>query len=71
MGIQSWIKTGDFIGADFCYHELPEKLDIYDNETFMASASKFYVVGKTHSVYTFLSKICGVFRGAEISIFYI
>ena len=44
MGIQSWIKTGDFIGADFCYHELPEKLDIYDNETFMASASKFYVV---------------------------
>ena len=39
MGVRSWIKTGDFIGVDFCYHELPEKLDIYDNETFMASAS--------------------------------
>lgn len=44
MGVRSWIKTGDFIGVDFCYHELSEKLDIYDNETFMASASKFYVV---------------------------
>ena len=42
MGIKSWIKTGDFIGADFCYHELPEKLDKYDNEAFLASDTKFY-----------------------------
>ena len=44
MGLRSWIKTGDFIGADFCYHELPEKLDPYDNATFMASDTKFYAV---------------------------
>ena len=44
MGIRSLIKTGDYIGVDFCYHELPEKLDIYDNETFMAATTKFYVV---------------------------
>lgn len=44
MGIRSWIKTGDFIGADFCYHELPEKLDIYDNDSFLASTTKFYAV---------------------------
>lgn len=44
MGIRSWIKTGDFIGTDFCYHELPEKLDVYDNETFMSSTTKFYAV---------------------------
>lgn len=31
MGVRSWIKTGDFIGVDFCYHELPEKLDIFRN----------------------------------------
>lgn len=44
MGLRSWFTTGDFIGVDFCYHELPEKLDIYDNETFMASPTKFYAV---------------------------
>lgn len=44
MGFRSWIKTGDFIGAKFCYHELPEKLDVYDNETFMSSKTKFYAV---------------------------
>lgn len=44
MGIRSWIKTGDFIGSDFCYHELPEKLDLYDNEAFLAAATKFYAV---------------------------
>ena len=42
MSIRSWLKTGDFIGADFCYHELPEKLDIYDNDAFLASNTKFY-----------------------------
>ncbi len=44
MGIKSWIKTGDFIGADFCYRELPEKLDLYDNEAFLAVTTKFYAV---------------------------
>lgn len=44
MGIRSWIKTGDFIGADFCYHDLPEKLDPYDNEAFLAATTKFYAV---------------------------
>ena len=27
----------------FCYHDLPEKLDVYDNETFKSSKTKFYV----------------------------
>lgn len=44
MGVRSWIKTGDFIGADFCYHELPEKLDPYDNEAFKSSHTAFYAV---------------------------
>lgn len=44
MGIRSWIKTGDFIGADFCYHELPEKLDIYENDAFLKASTKFYAV---------------------------
>ncbi|MBQ3104912.1 MAG: patatin family protein [Lachnospiraceae bacterium] len=44
MGLRSWLKTGDYIGVDFCYHELPEKLDVYDNEAFMSSETKFYAV---------------------------
>ena len=43
MSFQSLIRTGDFIGADFCYHELPEKLDLYDYYTFNHTETKFYV----------------------------
>ena len=43
-GIRSLIKTGDLFEAEFCYHELPEKLDIFDYETYKASPMEFYVV---------------------------
>ncbi len=43
MSIKSLIKTGDIVGADFCYHELPEQLDIYDFEAFSKNATPFYV----------------------------
>lgn len=43
MSWQSFVKTGDFVGAEFCYHELPEKLDIYDNEAFKSCGVPFYV----------------------------
>lgn len=44
MSFKSWLKTGDLVGVDFCYHELPEKLDVYDNEVFMRCGVPFYVV---------------------------
>lgn len=44
MSFKSFIKTGDVVGVDFCYHELPEKLDIFDNETFKKNTVPFYVV---------------------------
>lgn len=44
MSWQSFLKTGDFVGADFCYHELPEKLDVYDNEAFKRCGVPFYAV---------------------------
>ncbi len=43
MSFKSWIKTGDIVGADFCYRELPDKLDVYDHEQFNKSTSDFYV----------------------------
>lgn len=44
MGFRSWLRTGDVVGVDFCYHELPEKLDIYDHEAFRRRHGEFYVV---------------------------
>jgi len=43
-GIRSLVKTGDFFGADFCYREIPDRLDPFDYEGFAASSMAFYVV---------------------------
>lgn len=43
MSFRSWITTGDFIGERFAYHDLPEKLDIYDYEAFDRNTTPFYV----------------------------
>lgn len=40
----SLIKTGDMFGADFCYHELPERLDKFDYDAFSTNPTAFYVV---------------------------
>lgn len=42
--VSSLVKTGDMFGADFCYHEIPNKLDIFDYKTFNESPMEFYVV---------------------------
>jgi len=44
MSFKSLIKTGNLVETDFCYHEIPEKLDPYDNEAFMKSPIDFYAV---------------------------
>lgn len=44
MSFRSWITTGDLVGVDFCYHELPEKLDVYDNDAFERCGIPFYTV---------------------------
>lgn len=43
MSVRSWLTTGDIVGAEFCYHELPDKLDIYDHEAFLENETPFYV----------------------------
>lgn len=43
MSFRSWMKTGDIVGAEFCYHELPDRLDIYDHEAFLKNKTPFYV----------------------------
>lgn len=41
---RSWLFTGDLFGAEFCYHELPERLDPFDKEEFRRNPLEFYLV---------------------------
>lgn len=43
MSLKSLIRTGDIFGTDFCYRQLPETLDPFDNDAFEASPMEFYV----------------------------
>ena len=43
-GIRSLLKTGDIYGEKFCYHEIPDRLDPFDTETFRNNPMEFYVV---------------------------
>ncbi len=41
--LRSLLKTGDLYGVEFCYHTLPEELDLFDRETFRENPMEFYV----------------------------
>ncbi|MBO6280932.1 MAG: patatin family protein [Alphaproteobacteria bacterium] len=43
MSYYSLITTGNMVGEQFCYHELPEKLFPFDHKAFESSPTKFYV----------------------------
>ena len=43
VSLKSFLKTGDVVGADFAYHELPEKLAPYDYEAFDKCGIPFFV----------------------------
>lgn len=42
--VRSLIKTGDMFGAEFCYHTVPDELDVFDREAFQNNPMDFYVV---------------------------
>lgn len=43
MSFYSLITTGNMVGEQFCYHDLPEKLFPFNHDAFEASPSAFYV----------------------------
>ena len=43
-GVRSLLRTGDLYGADFCYRELPDVLDVFDRAAFRDNPLRFYVV---------------------------
>lgn len=44
LGVHSLIHTGDIFGAEFCYHTLPDQLEIYDYQAFIQSQTQMYAV---------------------------
>ena len=42
--VKSLLTTGDMFGAEFCYHTIPDELDIFDSAAFEASPMDFWVV---------------------------
>ena len=40
--VRSLLRTGDLYGADFCYRELPDELDVFDRKAFAANPMEFY-----------------------------
>ena len=66
MSYRSWLKTGNIVDTEFSYHELPDKLDVFDHDAFERSETKFYVTctnletGKAEYIY------CPSLRGKNI-----
>ena len=42
--LRSLIKTGDLFGAEFCYHTIPDTIDIFDTDAYLENPMDFYVV---------------------------
>ena len=41
---QSWLKTGDLFNAEFGYHVIPKKYDLFDDKAFEQNPMEFYAV---------------------------
>ena len=44
VSFRSLLRTGDIYGEEFCYHELPDRLDPFDVKTYEENPMDFYVV---------------------------
>jgi predicted patatin/cPLA2 family phospholipase len=44
LSVRSFLKTGNYFGLDFIYHDIPEKYVPFDIETFLASSTRFVTV---------------------------
>ena len=44
MSIKNWIRTGNVVDTEFCYHELPDILDPFDHDGFEQAKCQFFAV---------------------------
>lgn len=42
MGVYPLLTTGDIVSKEFSFYEIPQKLDIFDDETYKKSKTEFY-----------------------------
>lgn len=60
-GLRSLLTSGNLVGAEFSYHTLPLKLDIFDSETFEKDPTEFHVVctdvDTGHPVYYIMDRV--------------
>lgn len=44
LGLKTFLKTGNIVNKKLAYYDIPRKYDIFDEETFKKSKTKFYAV---------------------------
>lgn len=64
--LRSLLTTGDMYGAQFCYHDLPEKYDIFDSRAYSENPMEFYVVCTDVETGKAFYKKCDSFDGENI-----
>ena len=61
MSFKNWLRTGNLVDEQFCFHDIPERLDPYDYEAFDRGDTRFYVACsnvETGKESIWRSKIC-------------
>jgi predicted patatin/cPLA2 family phospholipase len=66
MSVKSFLKTGDVVHEQFCYHDLPESLDPFDNDAFERSPMDFYAVSSNLTTGKALYQLLPSVRGKKI-----
>lgn len=44
ISVRSYLKTGNYINAEFCYHVVPTQIDVFDGEAFARNPMEFHLV---------------------------
>lgn len=64
--VSSLIHTGDLFNAEFCYHTIPDELDVFDRETFLKNPMKFYAVATDCLTGKAVYHLCSDGKNADI-----
>lgn len=66
MGIGSLITTGNFFNEKFCYYDLPQILDPFDNDSFDKNQTQFFAVCTDVKTGSAIYHKCETLKGEKI-----
>lgn len=69
VSFKNLVRSGDIYDAEFCYHELPYKLDVMDWETFCNDPAEFYVTCTDVETGEAVYHLCGEDEAEELEWF--